>query len=134
MKVFHLNAVLESMAYDVTRLVVKTGQPFEIVFQNGDIMPHNLVIVPAGSRSRTHHVIVLDLGGTKCAVSHFRKTRLQEVLRIPNGGYSFTFDALWRPFVACPINVPLSLESAAEGAILTARSPRGFKLRTAASR
>ena len=40
------------MRYDVTRLVVPVGRAFEIIFENPDVMPHNLVIVTAGSREK----------------------------------------------------------------------------------
>ena len=39
----------EQMAYDKDRIVVKAGKPFEIVFENTDLMPHNLVVVQPGS-------------------------------------------------------------------------------------
>ena len=50
--VFVVRAVHEQMRYDVTRLVVPTGRAFEIIFENPDVMPHNLVIVNAGSREK----------------------------------------------------------------------------------
>jgi azurin len=34
----------------VTRLVVVAGKPFEIIFENDDMMPHNLVVVQPGAR------------------------------------------------------------------------------------
>lgn len=48
--VFVVKAVPEQMRYDTTRLVVEAGKPFEIIFENPDAMPHNLVIVAPGSR------------------------------------------------------------------------------------
>ena len=50
--VFVVNTVREQMRYDTTRLVVEAGKPFEIVLENGDFMPHNLVVVQPGSRPR----------------------------------------------------------------------------------
>ena len=38
------------MRYDVTQLVVEAGKPFEIIFENVDVMPHNLVVVTPGAR------------------------------------------------------------------------------------
>jgi azurin len=38
------------MRYDTTRLVVEAGKPFEIIFENLDMMPHNLVIMQPGAR------------------------------------------------------------------------------------
>jgi plastocyanin len=49
-RVFSIKAVREQMRYDVTRIVVEAGEPFEIHFENIDMMPHNLVIVEPGAR------------------------------------------------------------------------------------
>lgn len=48
--VFVVRTVREQMRYDVTRLVVEAGKPFEIIFENSDFMPHNLVITKPGTR------------------------------------------------------------------------------------
>jgi azurin len=45
---FVVKTVHEQMRYDTQRLVVELGKPFEIVFENSDVMPHNLVIVEPG--------------------------------------------------------------------------------------
>jgi azurin len=42
---FVIRAVREQMRYDTPRLVVEAGKPFEILFENADFMPHNLVLV-----------------------------------------------------------------------------------------
>ena len=46
--VFVVKTVPEQMRYDVQRIVVELGKPFEIIFENPDVMPHNLVVVPPG--------------------------------------------------------------------------------------
>jgi len=48
--VFVIKSVREQMRYDTPRLVVVAGKPFEIIFENVDMMPHNLVIVQPGAR------------------------------------------------------------------------------------
>ncbi|HEY2952562.1 MAG TPA: PVC-type heme-binding CxxCH protein, partial [Verrucomicrobiae bacterium] len=48
--VFSIKTVREQMRYDVPRLVVIAGKPFEIIFENDDMMPHNLVVVQPGAR------------------------------------------------------------------------------------
>jgi azurin len=48
--VFMLKTVPEQMRYNTARLVVEAGKPFEIIFENPDFMPHNLVIAQPGSR------------------------------------------------------------------------------------
>jgi hypothetical protein len=50
--VFIVRAVVEGMRYDTPRLVVQTGRPFEIIFDNPDVMPHNLVVVRPGAREK----------------------------------------------------------------------------------
>jgi glucose/arabinose dehydrogenase/azurin len=49
-RVFVIKSVREQMRYDTTRLVVEAGKPFEIIFENLDMMPHNIVIVQPGAR------------------------------------------------------------------------------------
>ncbi len=46
--VFIVRTVHEQLRFDTTRLEVRAGKPFEIIFENDDVMPHNLVIVPPG--------------------------------------------------------------------------------------
>jgi azurin/glucose/arabinose dehydrogenase len=50
--VYVIRAVVEGMRYDTTRIVVPAGKPFEIIFENPDVMPHNLVVVEPGARTR----------------------------------------------------------------------------------
>ncbi|HET6250226.1 MAG TPA: plastocyanin/azurin family copper-binding protein [Tepidisphaeraceae bacterium] len=49
--VFAVRTVREQMRYDTTRLVVEAGKPFEIILENGDMMPHNLAVVKPGTRA-----------------------------------------------------------------------------------
>lgn len=50
--VFVVTTVREQMRYDTPRLVVEAGKPFEVIFENGDMMPHNFTIVAPGSRPK----------------------------------------------------------------------------------
>src|SRR2546421_175404 len=50
-RVFAIKTVREQMRDDTTRIVVEAGQPFEIIFENTDMMPHNLVMVEPGARA-----------------------------------------------------------------------------------
>jgi len=50
--VFVVKTVREQMRYDTPRLVVEAGKPFQIIVQNEDAMPHNFVVVKAGSREK----------------------------------------------------------------------------------
>ncbi len=49
--VFVVRTVHEQLRYDTARIEVRAGKPFEIVFENDDVMPHNLVIVPPGKHT-----------------------------------------------------------------------------------
>ena len=46
---FNMNTVSQEMAYDQTELRAKAGQTIEIILNNKDQMPHNLVVIQAGS-------------------------------------------------------------------------------------
>jgi azurin len=49
---FVVRTVREQMRYDTPRLVVEAGKPFEIIFENADFMPHNLILVKPNARSK----------------------------------------------------------------------------------
>jgi azurin/glucose/arabinose dehydrogenase/lysophospholipase L1-like esterase len=49
-QVCQVKTVRDQMRYDTKRLVVQAGKPFEIEFENHDMMPHNLVVVAPGAR------------------------------------------------------------------------------------
>jgi putative heme-binding domain-containing protein len=48
-RVIRLGTVVEQMIYDRERIVMQAGKPVEIVFENTDNMPHNLVIARPGA-------------------------------------------------------------------------------------
>ncbi|MDB6152532.1 MAG: dehydrogenase [Chthoniobacteraceae bacterium] len=48
--IFSVKTVREQMRYDTPRMVVEAGKPFEVIFENVDMMPHNLVFVEPGTR------------------------------------------------------------------------------------
>ena len=48
--VFVIRTVREQMRYDTPRLVVEAGKPFEVILENMDFMPHNLIFVEPGTR------------------------------------------------------------------------------------
>ena len=50
--VFVIRSVREQMRYDTPRLVVEPGKPFEVIFENDDFMPHNIVFVKPGTREK----------------------------------------------------------------------------------
>src|SRR5262249_7007874 len=44
-----VGTLVAQMVYDRERIVVQAGKPFEIVFENTDTMPHNLVFLEPGA-------------------------------------------------------------------------------------
>jgi glucose/arabinose dehydrogenase/azurin len=50
--VFVVRTVREQMRYDTPRLVAEAGKAIEIIFENADFMPHNLVVVRPGTRDK----------------------------------------------------------------------------------
>ena len=63
--VFVIRAVPELMRFDTPRIVVPAGKSFEIIFENPDVMPHNLVIVQPGARTRVGTAAMTMLPETK---------------------------------------------------------------------
>lgn len=50
--VFVVRTVREQMRFDTARIVVEAGKPFELIVENADFMPHNLVVVKPGTRDK----------------------------------------------------------------------------------
>jgi uncharacterized cupredoxin-like copper-binding protein len=48
--VFVVKTVPEQMRYNTPRLVVEAGKPFEVIFENVDVMPHNMIFSQPNSR------------------------------------------------------------------------------------
>ena len=48
-RVIRLGTVTDQMLFDKDRIAAQAGKPVEVVFENGDIMPHNFVVAVPGS-------------------------------------------------------------------------------------
>ena len=48
---FLIKTVQEQMRYDTPEITVEAGKPFEVIFKNNDIMPHNMVFIQPGMRT-----------------------------------------------------------------------------------
>ncbi len=48
-RILRLGTVTDQMLFDKERLAVQSGKPVEIVFENTDLMPHNVVITQPGA-------------------------------------------------------------------------------------
>jgi azurin len=49
--VFVIKTVREQMRYDTPQITVEAGKPFEVIFENTDIMPHDLVFCLPGTHA-----------------------------------------------------------------------------------
>ena len=52
-RILRLGTVPDQMLFDKERLAVQAGKPFEILFENNDLMPHNLAILQPGTLEAT---------------------------------------------------------------------------------
>lgn len=113
--VFVVRAVPGEMRFDTTRIVVEPGESFELVLENPDLMPHNLVIVEPGTRETIGRLAdrmgpgELDAEGRSyvpdrpevIAATHMLETGESETLRVTapetEGVYEFvcTFPGHW---------------------------------------
>jgi lysophospholipase L1-like esterase/glucose/arabinose dehydrogenase/plastocyanin len=113
--VFVIRTVVEEMRYDTPRIVAPLGRPIEIIFENPDVMPHNLVVVKPGSRERLATAALglppehLDRAGRAwvpesrdlVAATKLLETGQSETLRLPafteEGVYEYvcTFPGHW---------------------------------------
>jgi putative heme-binding domain-containing protein len=48
-RVLRIGTVPDQMLFDKERLAVRAGKPFEVAFENSDLMPHNFVLVKPGA-------------------------------------------------------------------------------------
>ncbi|RBP40559.1 putative membrane-bound dehydrogenase-like protein [Roseimicrobium gellanilyticum] len=49
--VFVIRTVREQMRYDTPEITVEAGKPFEVIFENNDIMPHNIIFCKGGTHA-----------------------------------------------------------------------------------
>ncbi|HTD88166.1 MAG TPA: HEAT repeat domain-containing protein, partial [Candidatus Binatia bacterium] len=56
---FVVRTVREQMRYDTPRIVVEPGKALEIILENADFMPHNLVVVKPGKREKVANAATL---------------------------------------------------------------------------
>ncbi|MBX7073404.1 MAG: c-type cytochrome [Pirellulales bacterium] len=102
-KVLRLGTVTDQMRYDQDQLVVQAGRPVEIIFDNGDIMPHNLVITEPGAMEEVG--VLAESGATQpgAAARHYvpesNKILLASRLLAPRESQRLAFTAPTRPGV-----------------------------------
>ena len=67
-RVIVLHTILEQMLYDKNQFVVEAGKPVQIIFENQDAMPHNLLILMPGAAEEIGNAaekmpLIADAGG-----------------------------------------------------------------------
>ncbi|MFO0815290.1 MAG: PVC-type heme-binding CxxCH protein [Gemmatales bacterium] len=78
-RVIRVGTLLERMSYDKDVLVVQAGKPVEFIFENTDMMPHNLVIGTPGSLEALGEAAEATATSADAAARHF-VPRMKEVL------------------------------------------------------
>jgi putative heme-binding domain-containing protein len=48
-RILRLGTVPDQMLFDKERLAVRAGKPFEVIFENSDLMPHNFALLQPGA-------------------------------------------------------------------------------------
>ncbi|GAA4447630.1 hypothetical protein GCM10023091_42890 [Ravibacter arvi] len=114
-QVVHIRAVREEMKFNLSTFTVKAGQPVELVFENPDAMPHNLVIGKPGTlekiggaadlmitqpdASEKNYVpSISEIIAASPLVNPDERYRLRFVAPVTAGDYPFTctFPGHWR--------------------------------------
>jgi putative heme-binding domain-containing protein len=102
-RVVRLATLPDQMLYDKERIVVQAGKPAEIVFENTDIMPHNLVVARPGALEELGNLA--DTTGTQPGalernyVPNSSKILFASRLLMPRGSQKIDFTAPQQPGV-----------------------------------
>ena len=102
-RVIRLATLPDQMLYDKERFVVQAGKPAEIVFENTDIMPHNLVVARPGALEELGGLA--DTTGTQPGalerhyVPNSPKILFSSQLLMPRGSQKIDFTAPQQPGV-----------------------------------
>ncbi|MCI0683168.1 MAG: GDSL-type esterase/lipase family protein [Gemmataceae bacterium] len=102
-RVIRLGTLPERMAYDKDVLVVQAGKPVEFLFENFDLMPHNLVITLPGAMEELGKLAEAQAQDPAAAARHFvpksNKVLLASVLLQPRETQKLSFTAPSQPGV-----------------------------------
>jgi putative heme-binding domain-containing protein len=102
-RVVRIGTLFERMAYDKEAIAVRAGKPVEFIFENTDLMPHNLVIVQPGAMEEIGLIAEDTAQQPDAARRHFvpasPKVLLSSVLLQPREMQKLSFTAPSRPGV-----------------------------------
>ncbi len=102
-RVIRINTLPERMSYDKDVVVVQAGVPVQIIFDNADMMPHNLVIAQPGSLEEIGLMGEAQAQAPDAAARNYipnsNKIMLKSRLIQPRENESLTFNAPAKPGV-----------------------------------
>jgi len=100
-RMIRVGTIPDQMLFDKERIAVKAGKPVEIIFENTDIMPHNLVITSPGSLEEIGQLA--ETRGTQPDAAQRQyvpdspKILFKSILLAPRGVQKIAFIAPTRP-------------------------------------
>jgi putative heme-binding domain-containing protein len=96
-RVLRVGTITDQMLFDKERLVVKAGKPVEIIFENTDLMPHNLVILQPGALEEIGNQAEAQATQPGALERHYvpqsNKVLLSSKLIPPRGSQKLSFNA-----------------------------------------
>lgn len=102
-RVIRIGTLLERMSYDKDVIVVQAGKPVEFIFENTDMMPHNLVISQPGTLEMIGEAAEASATSPDAAARHFvpqsDKILLSSKLLQPRESQRLSFTAPKEPGV-----------------------------------
>ena len=102
-RVIRINTLPERMSYDKEIMVVKAGKPVEFIFENNDLMPHNIVFTAPGSMEELGKLAEAQATQPGAAarqfVPNFNKILLASTLLQPREIQKLSFMAPTKPGV-----------------------------------
>jgi len=102
-RVIRIGTVFEKMSYDKETIALRAGKPVEFIFENSDLMPHNLVIAQPGSLEEIGLLAEANSQQPSFAERHFvpqsNKILLSSRLLQPRESQRLSFTAPTKPGV-----------------------------------
>jgi putative heme-binding domain-containing protein len=102
-RVVRIGTLFERMSYDKDVIAVRAGKPVELIFENTDLMPHNLVITEPGAMAQIGQMAEDTAQQPDAARRHFvppsSQVLLSSILLQPRQSQKLSFTAPTKPGV-----------------------------------
>jgi putative heme-binding domain-containing protein len=102
-RVVRIGTLFERMSYDKEVIAVRAGKPVELIFENTDLMPHNLVITEPGAMAQIGQMAEDTAQNPDAARRHFvpqsSQVLLSSILLQPRQSQKLSFNAPTAPGV-----------------------------------